>query len=753
MSGTTTEFNPQWVQKARQGDQDAIRALYQHAYRPVYLTIKSMLKGDEDTILDLVQDTFLKAFDNLGQLSDPNSFNAWIKAIARNQARDWLKKCKPVLFSALSSQDQAVSTLQLEDDDIYHLPEAVVDRQETARLVDDILDSLSESQRMAIGMFYYQDMSVKQVAREMGVRPGTVKALLSQGRQRIRSKVEELERQGTKLYGLSPVGFLLWTLRDCPVEPDDSILSRLLNHTGVDSTRQVAIGAGQAAANGVGQVAAAAAATAARAVAVKFISFLAVVTIVGGAAGGVIHLTAPNPTGKSVEAAIGSAVPSQKDPWEDPDDRQEPGDQDQQQQQEPSEQPQRPDDDRQQEPQDQPQDQAVLLQQDAGQEDPDGTGESLWNPGPTTDPDQNAADQSTAGGESPDQDAPDMGTAGPDTPGGDTSGENTPDQDAPEGGTTPDTPGQGDSDQEGTQEAGWNLSDDGVLIISGNGNMDDYIFGEDSNTQSGAAPWNPEAAKVKRVIITDGVTSIGDYAFFNCVNLTSVEIPDSVTSIGDSAFSQCTSLTDIALPQALTTIGPFTFQYCSSLSSISIPDSVISIEMFAFSHCSNLTSVSFPDSLQIIGQNAFSDCTKLTGIQLPSQLTSLGMWAFTSCPGLTSIRIPEGITTLGTSTFANCSNLTEVVLPDTLTAIQPHALSNCTSLTSITIPSGVTSIGLSAFSQCSALSEIHFTGDVPSLGSNWRIGCVPTIYYPADNPTWTQQVLTFTFFGLTTLPE
>ena len=100
------EFDPKWVCAAQNGDQSAMAALYQYSYRQVYLTIKSMIRSDEDTVMDLLQDTFLKSIDNLQKLGDPSKYNAWIKVIARNTTLDHLKKKKPDLFSPYSDEDE-----------------------------------------------------------------------------------------------------------------------------------------------------------------------------------------------------------------------------------------------------------------------------------------------------------------------------------------------------------------------------------------------------------------------------------------------------------------------------------------------------------------------------------------------------------------------------------------------------------------------------------------------------------------------
>jgi hypothetical protein len=178
----------------------------------------------------------------------------------------------------------------------------------------------------------------------------------------------------------------------------------------------------------------------------------------------------------------------------------------------------------------------------------------------------------------------------------------------------------------------WTLDADGTLNISGMGAMKDY--GYDSNR-------NPvyKNSNVKKVVIEDSVTSIGDYAFFNCSSLTSITIPDSVTSIGESAFYGCSSLTSITIPDGVTSIGNTAFSYCSSLTSITIPDSVTSIGDYAFRNCSSLTSITIPNSVTSIGNNTFRLCKSLTIITIPDSVTSIGESAFDNCKNLKTISL------------------------------------------------------------------------------------------------------------------
>ena len=251
------------VDRARAGDQGALQALYEQTYAQVYYTVKSMIKSEDD-VFDILQDSYLKAFSHLDRFTSGAEFTPWIKTIAANTARDWLKKRRPMLFSELAGAEASDTPPEeyFADDRPEHLPEQVLDQKETVRLVREIIETLPEDQRAAIGMFYYEELSVRQIAAAMGVSESAVKSRLAYGRQKIEKKVRELEKKGTKLYGLSPIPFLLWLLRGLEsreaVQPDSTVLGRILRDlppaeavpAGAGGT---AIGAGHAAAIGAGK--------------------------------------------------------------------------------------------------------------------------------------------------------------------------------------------------------------------------------------------------------------------------------------------------------------------------------------------------------------------------------------------------------------------------------------------------------------------------------------------------------------------
>lgn len=169
------------------------------------------------------------------------------------------------------------------------------------------------------------------------------------------------------------------------------------------------------------------------------------------------------------------------------------------------------------------------------------------------------------------------------------------------------------------------------LTISGSGAMEDFPFGS-------YQPWYSFHDQITSVVVSPGVTSIGQCAFSRFAKLTHVDIADSVISIGWDAFYYCSSLTNITIPQSVTYIGPLAFFHCTNLSSITLSNNITSIGSSAFEDCTNLTSITIPGSVTSIGLAAFCNCTKLTSITIPGSVTSIGPYVFDGCTSLNDIR-------------------------------------------------------------------------------------------------------------------
>ncbi len=270
-------------------------------------------------------------------------------------------------------------------------------------------------------------------------------------------------------------------------------------------------------------------------------------------------------------------------------------------------------------------------------------------------------------------------------------------------------------------------SSTGVLEISGAGEMWDSLY--DAEESLWLYP-----SLIKKVIINEGVTSIGKLAFCDCFNLQSVSLPDSMKVISDDAFNSCYALASINIPAGVTEIGFYAFNDCSSLEEITVPDSVTTIENCTFQKCSKLKKVTLGNGVTSIGDWAFAYCDSLTSVEIPDSVTSIGDGAFVYCSSLTSIEIPDSVTSIGDGVFGACSSLTSIIIPDSVTSIGEYAFEYCINLTSITIPDGVTSIGDYAFSDCHSLTSIAIPNSVTRIGDDAFYGCTDlTIFcYPGS---------------------
>ena len=270
--------------------------------------------------------------------------------------------------------------------------------------------------------------------------------------------------------------------------------------------------------------------------------------------------------------------------------------------------------------------------------------------------------------------------------------------------------------------ASWKLDADGVLTITGAGPMADY---------GAYGPWYiAHLTDIKKVVVQEGVTTIGDHAFANLSYVTSVTIPSSITSIGAHAFEKCrlggavtlpeglTAIGDFAfsgsgmasltLPESLRTIGNSAFLFCS-LRELTIPDGVTSIGTGAFCNAS-LTSVKLPASGVTLGDSLFQECEKLTDVTLPADLTVIGPSMFENCGRLKNVTIPSGVTHIGNAAFAACEALPEIRLPDGMEALGSEAFVGCRAVTKVYIPRSLTSIGEAAFRICEGLTDVYYGG-------------------------------------------
>ncbi len=201
-------------------------------------------------------------------------------------------------------------------------------------------------------------------------------------------------------------------------------------------------------------------------------------------------------------------------------------------------------------------------------------------------------------------------------------------------------------------------TDTGLLEISGTGRMMDY-FASDNHP---ATPWDSYKEFIKTVIVSEGVTNIGDFAFEACSNLQSVELPESLTEFGTATFMDCSSLQSINIPDGVTSLSYAIFSGCSSLRSIDIPEGVTEISNYAFGRCSSLQSITIPEGVWYL-EGTFQACSSLQSITIPNNVTFMGYYVFEDCSSLQSVILSENVTEIWNDAFSGCDNLTEVYYP------------------------------------------------------------------------------------------
>ena len=201
------------VEAALKGNESAFSALYESTQRDMYYIALKYMKNEEDA-MDVLQDSYIKAWQSLATLKDPASFRAWFGRIVANTAKNALAKKRPMLFSQLEGENDEGEqfALDIEDEKSEFQPERSYTQKETQELVHELIDSLSDEQRLCILMYHLDDQSIKDIAETFGISENTVKSRLLYGRKAIKAKAEELQKKGYQLYTVAPVVFFLYLL-------------------------------------------------------------------------------------------------------------------------------------------------------------------------------------------------------------------------------------------------------------------------------------------------------------------------------------------------------------------------------------------------------------------------------------------------------------------------------------------------------------------------------------------------------------
>ena len=215
------------------------------------------------------------------------------------------------------------------------------------------------------------------------------------------------------------------------------------------------------------------------------------------------------------------------------------------------------------------------------------------------------------------------------------------------------------------------------LTLSGAGAIPDYPIAK--------APWHELRKQIKSIVLREGVTRIGDYAFYDCTELMSVEIPEGVTQIGESAFACCQSLESVTIPGSVTEIGEGAFESCDSMMVLELASGLKCVGAFAFSECVALRELVLPNTVERIERSAFAGTMALHELVIPGNVQEIGDNAFNGCIQLSSLTLSEGIRVIEEMAFSNCSDLTEVLIPASVECLGDGVFSDCLAMTQIAV--------------------------------------------------------------------
>ena len=318
----------------------------------------------------------------------------------------------------------------------------------------------------------------------------------------------------------------------------------------------------------------------------------------------------------------------------------------------------------------------------------------------------------------------------------------------------------------------WTL-DSGVLVISGNGKMPGF-------RRSSEWPWYDDKKEITKIVIEEGIQSVGESAFYDYSKVKEIVLPSSLVFIDTCAFEGCSNLTSVVIPEGTLSVGQNAFSACFELREVSLPSTLIRIEENGFSSCGELKNINLPESLEYLGESVFSS-SGLNEISLPEGLIEIGeevFWnnynletvtlgcsidmpnIFPECKkiknvyvsnyylyengilynqdkttliaaldmSITQVTIPETVTKISSDAF-NKSNLESVVIPANVKSLGDRVFMSCKNLSSVTVENGLESVGKFAFAFCERLSKIDFPESVKSVEYGAFRGCTLDISF------------------------
>ena len=308
----------------------------------------------------------------------------------------------------------------------------------------------------------------------------------------------------------------------------------------------------------------------------------------------------------------------------------------------------------------------------------------------------------------------------------------------------------------------------GELIISGEGEMWDYSL-NDMGNRPGYTSYSVDYQKILKVTISEGVTSIGDYAFYGLYNFEQISIPNSIITIGEGAFYSCDGLTSIIIPDNVTEIGDGIFTYCDNIANIIVSSGNLhymsdangalynkdKTKLLAYPCKSPATVYEIPNGISVISEDTFFNCKNLKEIIIPDSVEIIEYCAFYGCESLEKFTIPNKVTELKGSTFENCINLKQVNISDSVKSIGSSCFENCLSLQDVVIPNSVVELGESVFYNCVNLTNIALSNNIATIRENTFYGCanLKSVNFPENLKTIEMQAFSLSGIKDVVLPK
>ncbi len=681
------------VRAALSGDEAAFEALYTMTKDSAYFIALSLTHNEQDA-LDILQDSYIKAFTHLNELNSPELFDSWLKRIVANCGKNFLRIKKPMLFSDIPEAITVTETDEETDSDL--IPHEFVDKKEASRLIMEIINKLPENKRLVILMYYYQNMQTKEIAEELELPLTTVKYYLLEARKEIRTELEKLDKKGTRLYAVLPFALLPSLMEQAAgsvTAPEFSAVSSAVM-SGVNAGTAEITPSSAAGKGGFLKTAA-----------FKITVAVAAAALVGGGITAAVIVSGNNKP-QTVQTSQTSDVDNGNS------------------------------------------DNTESSTESETQHDPADDYEYVINNSGVILTKYTGTDREIV--------IPDTIEGKPVVRIGNTvNGEDTFGTFQNNFGIVSIViPDSVTSIDDNAFSSCKKLSEitipDSVLKIGSSAFHScealKSISIPKSVTQMGSSVFS-ECTSLTNAVLSDSITKIDDNTFSDCVALKSIDIPGSVTEIGMEAFSGCTELAEINIPDGVINIHWGAFDNTAWYNSQ--PDGLIYAGKVAYHYKGEMpenTSIELKADTKGIAENAFDNrCQGLTNITIPDSVEYVGFTALESTawyeaqpdgllyvgkvayrykgkiPDNTNLVIREGTETIGEQAFAFgkdvCMGLTSIEIPESVTYIGDNVFEHCWSLESVTIPKSVNKISNEAFYDCTLLTEINVDKDNPYYSS------------------------------------